>query len=96
MPQTIQMSRRKLSLLASSSEGTEADVKCELCSGSDIKFTSPQQWKSESAISLAESLQLPPASHICQACQRDISRGVSDSDFTPRWERVKGKPERVL
>ncbi len=77
-------SRRKLSF-SNSDSSLQLREQCELCNGSDTKFTRPQQWRNESACSIATSLLIAPA------CRRDIGRVGSDPDFTPRWEKVKGK-----
>ena len=37
------------------------------------------------------SILIAPDAPVCQACRRDIGRVGSDPDFTPRWEKVKGK-----
>ena len=65
--------------------------RCELCSGNDITFTTPQQWNSEGACSVATSLALSLTSLVCQACRRDISRVSSDPSFISRWEKIKFK-----
>ena len=69
--------------------------RCELCSGNDITFTTPQQWNSEGACSVATSLALSLTSLVCQACRRDISRVSSDPSFIPRWEKIKFKVKHV-
>ena len=74
-----------------SDSSPQSREQCELCNGSDTKFTRPQQWRNESACSIATSLLIAPDAPVCQACRRDIGRIGSDPDFTPRWEKVKGK-----
>ncbi len=94
--QFIMSSRRKLSFsITSTAVCNQSREQCELCNGSDTKFTRPQQWRNESACSIATSLMIAPDAPVCQACRRDIKRVGSDPDFTPRWEKVKGKRENV-
>ncbi len=87
-------SRRKLSF-SNSDSSLQSHEQCKLCNGSDTKFTKPQQWRNKSACSIATSLLIAPDAPICQASRRDIGRVGFDPDFTPRWEKVKGKGENV-
>ncbi len=48
-----------------------------------------------STLVITTSLLIAPDAPVCQACRRDIGRVGSDPDFTPRWEKVKGKGENV-
>lgn len=88
----MRSSKRKLSIPADScGQSQQAITRCELCNGSDINFTKPQQWGDKEACALAESLVIPPAAPVCQACRRDIGRVLSDSNFTPRWVKNRDK-----
>ena len=76
-------SRRKLSF-AQTSDDTAT---CELCYGRHIQFTAPEKWKSEEACTLVVSLGLSAKSLICSACRKDVTRCLSNDEYTPRWEK---------
>ena len=76
-------SRQKLSF-AQTSDDTAT---CELCFGRHIQFTAPEKWKSEEAHTLVVSLGLYAKSLIRSACRKDVTRCLSNDEYTPRWEK---------
>ena len=48
---------------------------------------SSKKWKSEEACTLVVSLGLSAKSLICSACRKDVTRCLSNDEYTPRWEK---------
>ena len=54
-------------------------------------MSSPSQWKSEQARTLATSLQVPIHSLVCRPCRQDVSRVIADHSYVPRWRKEREK-----
>ena len=85
-------SRRKCSF-AQTSDDTAT---CELCYGRHIQFIAPEKWMSEEARTLVVSLGLSAKSLICSACRKDVTRCLSNDEYTPRWEKDISKMLHVV
>ena len=73
--------------LSNTSEAT-VEIKCILCRRYGHSMSSPLQWKMEDAHRYVVGL-IPSGGKVCQACRKDVSRLLSDSNFVPRWSKLK-------
>ncbi len=51
------------------------------------------QWKKETARTFALSYHIPQEGVVCQACRKDITRVLVDSNHVPRWSKTCHKRE---
>ena len=73
--------------LSNTSEAA-VETKCILCRRYGHSMSSPLQWKREDAQRYVVGL-IPSGGKVCQACRKDVSRLLSDSNFVPRWSKLK-------
>ncbi len=81
-------SRRQLSFAEAHEEVSEPST-CTLCLGRHQQFSTPANWKSEDARTLALSLKVSPDCLVCSACRKDVTRVLANDAYIPRWEKLK-------
>ncbi len=56
-------------------------------------MTSPMHWKNTAAQTFAKSHQITEEGVVCQACRKDITRVLVNSNHVPRWSKTSNKRE---
>ena len=59
---------------------------CSLCSTPNNQISTPSQWRSEPARTLAATWQVTSDSLVCKPCRDDISKCLANTTHTPRWK----------
>ena len=61
---------------------------CKLCGKQHQHMSTPAQWRNKQAQELARTMNITDDQCICQPCRQDISKLLSSSSYTPRWEKT--------
>ena len=70
---------------------------CDLCQDHHSYISSPKEWKNVHAQRYVLSKGMSADSLVCRPCRQDVTRAVSDTTHTPRWEKgEKGRKMCVL
>ena len=54
-------------------------------------MSSPSNWRSEPARTLAASLNIDFTRQVCPKCRKDITRCLGDDIYAPRWDKPNKK-----
>lgn len=60
---------------------------CKLCGKQHQHMSTPAQWRNKKAQELARTIDITDDQCIRQPCRQDISKLLSSSSYTPRWEK---------
>ena len=84
MSRGVEKSRRRLSFAETGKEDSGPST-CTLRLKPHRKLSTPSNWKSEEARSLAVSLKVCPDALVCAACRKDMTRVIANDAYVPRW-----------
>ena len=76
-------------------QGTNEPDFCKLCGKHHHHMSTPVKWKNKKAQELAVTLNVTDEQLVCQPCRQDISKLLSSSNCTPRWEK-NNNPKKCL
>ncbi len=68
---------------------------CKLCGKLHHHMSTPAQWRNKKAQELAITVDVTNDQRVCQPCRQDISKLLSPSSYTPRWEKTSD-PKKCL